>query len=134
MKTLFGRFRFLVFDVVVIVAVVSCCNFPFIPNTASYCVEIGNKQKGPTYSPTYAEWKSEQKFNEALEQIRGHNDKRAGYCFCVIRNSGDEPKLYKFNDSCPPHYKCPPGDIRTVKVTKSKAAENIAAGESAAND
>ena len=29
---------------------------------------------------------------------------------------------------------CPPVNIRTVKVTKSKAADNIAAGESAVND
>ena len=34
---------------------------------------------------------------------------------------------------CPPENN-PPGNIRTVKVTKSKAADNIAAGESAVND
>ena len=40
---------------------------------------------------------------------------------------------------CHEDYKCPPDNsppvnIRTVKVTKSKAADNIAAGESAVND
>jgi hypothetical protein len=128
MKTLSERFWIVVFGVSVIVAVGSCCCLKSIPGIA-YSVEIGNTQK----SPTYIEWQSEKKFNEALERIRGHNDKRASYCFCVIRVSGDHPKKYKFNDKCT-DYECPPGDIRTVKVTKSKAADNIAAGESAVND
>jgi hypothetical protein len=133
MKTLSRTFRFVVLGVIVIVVVASCCNLPFIPDIVSYCVEIGSKQKGPTHGPTYVEWKGEQKFNEALAQIRSHNDKRASYCFCVIKNSGDHPQKYKFNDKCT-DYECPPGDIRTVKVTKSKAADKIAAGESVAND
>jgi hypothetical protein len=133
MKTLSRTFCFVVLAVIVIAVVASCCNLPFIPNILSYSVEIGTKQQGAIYAPKYVEWKSEKKFNDALAQIRSHNDKRAGYCFCVIKNSGDHPRKYKFNDKCT-DYECPPGDIRTVKVTKAKAADKIAAGESAAND
>jgi hypothetical protein len=130
MKALSGRLRFVVLTVIVIVAVVSCCPFPVIPDIATYSVEIEGKQK----ASTYVEWKGDgAKFEQALQQIRGHNDKRASYCFCVIRESGDHPKKYKFNDKCR-DYDCPPGNIRTVKVTKSKAADKIAAGESVAND
>ena len=129
MKTLSGRFWLVVFGVIVIVAVGSCCCIPCIPGIA-YSVEIGNQQRGP-----YVEWKSEENFNEALAQIRRHKDKRASYCFCVIRNPHDDPKKYKFNDECTDtEYKCPTVDIRTAKVTKSKAADRIAAGQSAAND
>ena len=130
MKTLSGRFRFVVFGVIVIVAVVSCCNFPFIPDIASYSVEIGGKQK----ASTYVEWKDERQFENALKQVRGHEDKGASYCLCVMRTPNDTPHPYDSYNKCPPRYKCPPGNIRTVKVTKSKAADNIAAGESAVND
>jgi hypothetical protein len=130
MKALSVRFRFVVFGVIVTVAVVSCCNFPFIPDIASYSVEIGGKQK----ASTYVEWKDENQFKKALEQVRGHEDKGASYCLCVMRTPKDKPHPYDSYNKCPPRYKCPPGNIRTVKVTKSKAADNIAAGESAVND
>jgi len=129
MKTLSGRFRFVVFGVIVIVAVVSCCNFPFIPDIASYSVEIGGKQK----APTYVEWKDERQFENALKQVRGHEDKGASYCLCVMRTPHGTPRRIPYS-KCPRGYECPPGNIRTVKVTKSKAADNIAAGESAVND
>ena len=46
----------------------------------------------------------------------------------------DEPiTLIRIHPSTRP-CKCPSGNIRTVKVTKSKAADNIATGESAVND
>jgi hypothetical protein len=122
MKTLFGRFRFLVFGVVVIVAVVSCCNFPFIPDIASYCVEIGNKPKGPTYVP----WKSQRQFDEALKQVCDHH---GTYCLKVKL---DDKTIYPYgSEVCTD---CRRKNIRTVKVTKSKAADDTAAGESAAND
>jgi len=130
MKTLSGRFRFVVFGVIVIVAVVSCCNFPFIPDIASYSVEIGGKQK----ASTYVEWNDEVQFKKALEQVRRHEDKGASYCLCVMRTPNDTPHPYDSYNKCPPRYKCPPVNIRTVKVTKSKAADNIAAGQSAVND
>ncbi|PYJ23014.1 MAG: hypothetical protein DME99_04010 [Verrucomicrobia bacterium] len=129
MKTLSGRFRFVVFGVIVIVAVVSCCNFPFIPDIASYSVEIGGKQK----ASTYVEWKDERQFENALKQVRGHEDKGASYCLCVMRTPHATHRRIPYS-KCPRGYECPPGNIRTVKVTKSKAADNIAAGESAVND
>src|SRR5438045_4431457 len=51
MKTLSRRFWFVVFGVIVIVAVGSCCCIPCIPGIA-YSVEIGN-----TRSDQYAKWK-----------------------------------------------------------------------------
>jgi hypothetical protein len=138
MKTLSGRFRFIVFGVIVIVAVVSCCNYAWVvpgtifPGTRSFAfVEIGSKQKGPTY----VEWKDEGTLGEALAQVCGHHGQ---VCLCVVRNAGDQPS-YGYKACRPPapacpNYECPPANIRTVKVTKSKAADNIAAGESAAND
>ena len=136
MRTLSGKFAFVVLAVIVIVGVVSCCNFPFIPKIASYSVEIGGKQKGLTY----VEWKDEAKFKQALEQVRGHGGE---YCICVLKKPGAKPYLYA-DSKCHKYYKCPsensPSEnspsvnIRTVKVTKSKVADNIAAGESAVND
>jgi hypothetical protein len=132
MKTLSGRFRFVVIGVIAMVAVVSCCYFPLITDTKSY-VEIGHELRGKR---TYVEWKDEgTKFKQALEQVRGHNGE---YCICVLEKPGDKPYQYPYS-KCPGHYTCPPennppGNIRTVKVTKSKAADNIAAGESAVND
>jgi hypothetical protein len=131
MRTLSGKFAFVVLAVIVIVGVVSCCNFPFIPKIASYSVEIGGKQKGLTY----VEWKDEDQFKQALKQVRGHGGE---YCICVLEKPRAKPYLY--NDSkCHKYYKCPSENspsvnIGTVKVTKSKAADNIAAGESAVND
>jgi len=94
-------------------------------------VEIGSQHKGPTY----AEWKDDGKdFYRALEQVRGHNGE---YCLCVIKKPGEKPQPYDYK--CHSRYNClpensPPGNIRTVKVTKSKAADNTANGQSAAND
>ncbi|HEY4271759.1 MAG TPA: hypothetical protein VGM65_07125 [Candidatus Udaeobacter sp.] len=141
MKTLSGTFRFVVLGVIVTVVVVSCCNFPFPPilNTTSYAyLEIGRKLPGVREKRIYVEWKDQTSFENALKQIRSHNDKRASYCICVIKNPGDEPSRdYSYNDNDCSKYDCPspfPGNIRTVKVTKSRAADNIAAGESAVND
>jgi hypothetical protein len=129
MNTLSGTFRFVVLGIIVMVVVVSCCIFPTIPNNVLYSVEIGGQQ-GP---PTYVEWKDEHQFEQALQQIRGHAVNGANYCLCVVMPGGT-PHPYDSGNKCPPSYTCPPVNIRTVKVTKSKAADNIAAGESAVND
>jgi hypothetical protein len=127
MKTLSGRFRFVVIGVIAIVAVVSCCYFPSIPDTriSSYSVEIGSEQQA-----RYVPWKNKDNFDAALDQVcataAAH---RATYDFHVKLND-------QANDIYP-YKKCrsnPPVNIRTVKVTKSKVADDIAAGESAAND
>jgi hypothetical protein len=119
MKTLSGRFRFVVFGVIVIVAVVSCRNFPFIPDIISYCVEIGSKQQGK-----YVEWKDQGQFDAALKQVCAHN---GNYELFFVMQDRDKPRPYP---TCTP----PPGNIRTVKVTKSKVADNPAAREPAVND
>jgi hypothetical protein len=134
MNTLSGTFRFVVLGVIVMVVVVSCCVFPTIPDPriTSYSIDIGYRQRDQ-----YVEWKDNgAEFKQALEQVRGR--KGGDYCICVLEKPGDKP--YQYHDSkCPKDYQCPPENnppinIRTVKVTKSKAADNIAAGESAVND
>jgi hypothetical protein len=129
MKTLSKRFRFVVLAVIVIVVVGGCC-LPFVPGIASYSVEIGNQQKGPKY----VNWKDKGRFDDALKQVRGNPKGNAKICICVLMSSRDEPYPHELNNDCTRTYKCPSENIRTVKVTKSKAADNIAAGESAAND
>ena len=126
MKTLSVRFRFIVIGVIVIVAVVSCCNFPLIEDTKSY-LEIGHDVRGKR---TYVAWKDEgTELYRALEQVRDHKGK---ICLCVLMPGGT-PYPHQLNNDCP-NYHCHPVNITTVKVTKSKAADNIAAGESAVND
>ena len=73
---------------------------------------------------------SQGKFDKALAQVRAHNGK---ICVCVLK-PGDSAATSPLNNDCPSDYECPPEKSMTVKVTKSKAADNIAAGESAVND
>jgi hypothetical protein len=131
MKNLLGRFRFVVLGVIVIVAAASCINFPPLP-IVNWCMEIENKQRA---SGPYVEWTNEADLITALKQVCAHQGQ---VCLCVVRKAGDQPTpRYQ---ACPPPaptcspYPCPPANIRTVKVTKSKAADNIAAGGSAVND
>jgi hypothetical protein len=126
MKTLSKRFRFVVLVVIVIVVVVSCCNFPSIPDIriSSYSVDIGSKQR----VPRYVEWKTQEKFDAALEQVCA--GRHATYEFYVKLRDRDPDPTHPYK----PCRSNPPGNIRTVKVTKSKVADDIAAGESAAND
>jgi hypothetical protein len=130
MKTLSGRFRFVVLGVIVIVAVGCSCYFPFIPGIATYCVEIGGAQK----ASTYVALKDKVKFDAALAHIRSQSQMGGSYCLCFISTDKDTPHPYDSHNKCPPHYDCRSAKIRTVRVTKSKAADNIAAGESAVND
>ncbi len=121
MNTLSGRFRFVVFGVIVIVAVVSCCPFlPIVPNIALYSVEIGDMQRGQ-----YVEWKNKGDFDNALAQLC----KQGTYC---IYTDTDHNHPYRASNA--PCIKCDWRNIKTAKVTKSKAADNIAARESAVND
>jgi hypothetical protein len=133
MKTLSKRFRFVVLGLIVIV-VVGCCCFPTIPSIASYSVEIGNQQKGPKYVP----WKDQGKFDDALRQLRSNPNGKGKICICVLMSDHpphNTPYPHPLNNYCKKwNYTCDSKNIRTVKVTKSKAADEIAAGESAAND
>lgn len=130
MKTLSVRFRLVVIGVIAMVAVVSCCYFPSISGTRSYAtVEIGDQPPGKI--TRYVKWKKKGDFDKALAQVRANNGK---VCICVLESSYDKPHEHELNNDCSSRYDCPSEKIRTVKVTKSKAADNIAAGESAIDD
>jgi hypothetical protein len=131
MKTLSRRFRFVVLGVIVIVAVVSCCEYGFVvpgiivPGTRSFAfVDIGTQQRDKW---TYVEWKDKGDFDTALAQVCGH---QGTYDLYVLLHDTDQHPNHPYKP-CPPN---PSGSIRTVKVTKSKAAYKIAAVESVAND
>jgi hypothetical protein len=131
MKTLSGKFRFVVLGVIVIVAVGCSCYFPSMPDTriSLYSVMIGGKLRAPRI---YVDWKNKDDFDKALDQLRA----RGEYCLCAVEPSNPHPHRYRpYKPShCESDYPCPSVNIRTVKVTKSKAADRIAAGESVAND
>jgi len=136
MKALSRTFWFVVLGVIVMVVVVSCCVFPTTPDPriTSYSIDISYRQRD---QHQYVEWKGDgTNFKQALAQVRGR--KGGEYCICVIEKVGDEPYQYP-GSKCPEDYKCtsensPPINIRTVKITKSKVADNRANGESAVND
>ncbi|PWT77903.1 MAG: hypothetical protein C5B58_16045 [Acidobacteria bacterium] len=132
MKTLSVRFRFVVTGIIAIVAVVSCCNF-LVPDTKSY-VELGHDLRGKTtHKRTYVPWKSQDKFDEALKQVCADG---GTYCIYVLMHDSDPDPTQPYQPSNPPSNctDCRRENIRTVKVTKSKAAGDIAAGGSAVND
>jgi hypothetical protein len=147
MNTLSPTFRLVVLGIVLIVVVVGCCTFPLPPvKDTNSCFKVGTASVEIGYRPeakskhnrtsgerTYVDWKDDgAAFARALEQVRRNNGQ---YCLCVIRKPGENPyKLEYPNRNCPSDSPCPEVNIRTVKVTKSKAADNIAAGESVAND
>jgi hypothetical protein len=129
MKTLSRTFRFIVLGVIVTVVVVSCCTVPLIKDTISH-IEVGNSyvDLGSTKNGTYVEWKSQHKFDEALKQVC---DNHGTYC---IHTDTDPTHPYQPSN---PHSNCTycgREKIRTVKVTKSKAADKIAVAEAVAND
>jgi len=134
MKTLSRRFRFLVFGIIVIVAIVGCCTFPLITDTkfvitaARSYIELGHSLRHD--ERTYVLWKSRKKFDDALKQVCDHY---GTYCLKVKLddNSIIDPYHPDGSKDCT---NCRLENIRTVKVTKSKAADNIAAAESAVND
>jgi hypothetical protein len=127
MKTLPAKLRFVVLGVIVLVVVVSCCNFPFL--TDMY-IELGHDVSGTRSTRTYVEWKDKGKFESALQKLHDDGGK---ICLCVLTDH--KPHPHKLNNGCSSRYDCPsPPPIKTVKVTKSKAADRIAAEQSAVND
>jgi len=129
MKTLSGRFWFVVFGIIVIVAVGSCCctiplikDAHFVITDKKSFVELGQLRG------IYVEWKSQHKFDEALKQVCEHH---GTYC---IYTDADPQHPYQPTNPASNCTNCSPKKIRTVKVTKSKAADKIAAGESVVND
>jgi hypothetical protein len=131
MKTLSVRFRFVIIGVIAMVAVVSCCYFPSISGTTAYATVVIRDERGGKKAK-YVEWKKKDGFDKALAQVRAHNGK---ICVCVLESPNATPYPHELNNDCHSEEKdCPSGRIRTVKVTKSKVADKIAAGESVAND
>jgi hypothetical protein len=114
--------------------IVGCCNFPFLPNLVSYSVQIGGAHRPPTYAPIYVEWKNKNAFDNALARLRRNPQGNGRICICVLEHSGGTPYRHKLNNDCPSTYECPSEKIRTVKVTKARAAQDVAAAGSAAND
>jgi hypothetical protein len=121
MKTLSRTFAILLLAIIAIVTFASC-TFPIIPGV-TYCVEIGTRQRT---NVAYVEWKSQGQFDAALQKVC-HNG--GTYDFNVLIKEGDEV-IHHY------HYcnRNPAGNIRTVKVTKSKAADRTESGASVAND
>lgn len=139
MKTLSGTFRFIVLGVIVLVAIVGCCIVPVIRDTTSVItgtgssVELGHQLRAKIPKRTYVDWKNQGDFDKALKQVCDHH---GTYCIYVKMDDAGPDPIHPYQPSNPPSNcsDCRPGNIRTVKVTKSKAAENIATGESIAND
>jgi hypothetical protein len=114
MKTLSGTFAFVVLAVIVIVTLPSCDQTRKIVPNQKFLLII----KDHTPGKKYVNWTTEDKFDEALKQL------------C---QNGGKPEISKLKEDGGQPY---PGKtckelIETVKVTKSKAADGAAAGESA---
>jgi hypothetical protein len=89
-------------------------------------VEIGN-----TRTDQYVNWK-QPAFDNALIQLCDHH---GTYCLkAKLDNGSIIPRYYPKGHKDCTDKDCSFGNIRTVKVTKSKAADNAANGQSAAND
>jgi hypothetical protein len=115
MTTPSRTFAFVRLVTIKILAVVSCVT-QLVPNQQALLV-IGTET-------TYAEWKDQGQFDNALAQICQHG---GYYDLTVLVKVGDQP--------IHPYKPCNRSvNIRTVKITKSKVADRTAAGESAAND
>jgi hypothetical protein len=123
MNTLSGRFRFVVLSALVIVAVVGCCTFSFIPGV-TYCVEIGSRHRAKI---AYVEWRSRDQFDAALKRVCDNHHGTHDFDVLITDHA----------DVIHHYHHCETNrleNIRTVKVIKSKAAERTPAGESVAND
>ena len=117
MKTLSGTFAFVVLAVIATAVVVSC-TLKLVPNQ-QLLLYIGNK---PIFGkPTYVYWTTEPEFDEALKQVCQHG---GTYEIRKLKAEGEKP------------YDAKPCQeiLKTVKVTKSKVADDGAAGGSAGND
>jgi hypothetical protein len=116
MKTPSGTFAFVAFAVLATVVVVSC-SVQLVPNQ-KLLLYIGTKT---LFKTTYVEWTTEDQFDEALKQVCQHG---GTYEIRKLKADGEKP------------YNAKPcvEMLKTVKVTKSKVADDAAAGASAGND
>jgi hypothetical protein len=118
MKTLSRIFALVVLVGIVIVAVISCYQAPALVPNQKFLLYIGTKT---IFKTTYVEWTTEDEFDEALKQVCQHG---GTYEIRKLKADGEKP------------YDAKPciEILKTVKVTKSKVADDAAAGASAAND
>ena len=118
MKTLSGTFALVILAVIVTVAVVSCYQAPALVPNQKFLLYIGTKG---IFKTTYVEWRTEDEFDEALKQVCQHG---GTYEIRKLKADGEKP------------YDAKPciEILKTVKVTKSKVADDAAAGASAGND
>jgi FlaA1/EpsC-like NDP-sugar epimerase len=119
MKTVYRTLAFVVLAVIVTLVIASWfLTYRMVPNQKAehkLILIIGTK----LFKKTYVDWTSEHDFDNALKQVCDHK----GTYTIHKKLDGQE------YDAIP----CPE-ILKTVKVTKSKVADNAAAGESAAND
>ena len=118
MKTRSGTFAFVAFAVLATVVVVSCYQAPALVPNQKFLLYIGTKT---LFKTTYVEWTTEDQFDEALKQVCQHG---GTYEIRKLKADGEKP------------YNAKPcvEMLKTVKVTKSKVADDAAAGGSAGND
>lgn len=128
MKTLSRGFRFIAVGVIAMVVVVSCCTFPLIKDAHFAITDKGSYVELGQLRGTYVEWKSQHKFDEALKQVCDH-----GGTYCIYTDA-DPTHPYQPSNPASSCTNCRQKKIRTIKVTKSKAADKIATGESVVND
>lgn len=118
MKTPSGIFAFVALAVVATVVVVVGCTVKLVPNQ-QFLLYIGTK---PIFGPpTYVYWTTESAFDDALKQV------------C---SGGGTYVIRKLKAKGQPPYDAKPCQemLKTVKVTKSKVADDAVAAASAGND
>jgi hypothetical protein len=122
MKTLPRTLAFVVLAVIVTLAVVSWfVTYRMVPNQKpdhKLFLHIGTDT---IFETTYVYWTTEEKFDDALKQVCSH---------------GGTYKIRKLKAEGEKSYDAKPCEeiLKTVKVTKSKVADDAAAGASGAND
>jgi hypothetical protein len=117
MKIPSGTFAFVAFAVLATVVVVSC-TVQLVPNQK---LLLYTGTKPILGKPTYVYWTTEKDFDDALEQVC-----RGGGTYAIRKLKAEGQKPYDAK-SCQEI-------LKTVKVTKSKVADDAAAGASAGND
>jgi len=118
MKTLSITFAAVVIAVIGTLALASYLSTHIIPNQ-KFLLYIGTKPL--IGKPTYVYWTTEDDFDKALAQVCSN-----GGTYKIRKLKGEDQEPY---DAKP----CKEM-LKTVKVTKSKAADDAAAGASAGND
>jgi hypothetical protein len=121
MKTLSGTLALVVLAVIVTLVIVSWfLTYKMVPNQRAdhqLFLTIGTNT---LLKKTYVDWTSEHDFDDALKQVSAHG---GAYKIYKLKPGGTPYKTEAFEQI-----------IETKKVTKSKVADDAAAGESAAND